>query len=527
MKHCFSKKLFYFLVAVSVFTACRKDVFDFSNTSVKIDGEWGVALVNTEAAFYDFTIDSALSIISDKDSKIVKVIYSVPLVSSGTLKEIFPVYDYQWDFSLNNIEEPNTVPFSDTVIYSGEQNILFYGDTDNILIDTTVLNKGNFQLIINNTLDHEVKFRIKSKYFHYSNGSTLDRTETIPYNATNYHISIDLTGCRVKLKGNALPCEIEIVAYNDGHPFLGDNKKLDVDVSGTLYAFHYLRGKVSSFSDIVSTKQDFSIKSENISFNVKDITGAKIHFNTLNGFGAGVAIDVTECSIITGGKTSKLLNASNSNFVFKPSVTPYQTVEQSFTIPLNPLSIAKNNDFKFTASGVVNEAGITGADVWVTDNSFFGITPSLELPLNFNLEHFIYRDTIAQEISKIENIDFASSMTLRIEIINDFPIELGSQLYFLDANFRVIDSVFATPAVINAASTDNNSGKTITAGKMPQSPLLIEVSKARLENIYKTKYISIYARAASKGSQQTIMRSDHKLKIKVGAKVNVKGNYKL
>ena len=526
MKHCFSKRLFYFMVAVGVFAACKDDRFNFSNVSVKIDGEWGVALVNTEAGFYDFTIDSALSIQSDKDSKTVKVIYSVPLVSSGTLKEIFPVYDYQWAFTLNNILEPKTPPFSDSIIFPGEQDILFYGDNDNVLIDTAVLNEGNFQLVINNTLDHDIKFRIKSKYFHFPDGRILDTLVKIGYNAKNFRINIDLTGCQVKLKRNSLPCEIEIIAYNDGHPFSGSKKSLDVDVSGTLYAFHYLRGKVTSFSDIVSTKQDFSIKSENISFNVKDIRGAKIRFNTINGFGAGVTIKVTECNIITSGETSKPLPAANSTFVFKPSVTPYQTIEQSFTIPLNPFCIAKNNDFQLTASGIVNEAGMTGADVWVTDNSFFDIEPSLEMPLDFNLEHFIYRDTISQEISKIENIDFASSMTLRIEMINDFPIELGTQLYFLDANFRPIDSVFKQIMIINAALTDEN-GKTKIAGKMLESPLFVEVSKSRLENLYKTKYISVYARAASEENQQTIMRSDHKMKIKVGAKVNIKGNYKL
>jgi hypothetical protein len=520
MKYFFSKTFIYFVLAGSMLVSCKDGTFNFSNASVKIDSEWGIALVNTEAVFKDFTIDSALSILADDN--VVKIVYSVPLITSGTLKDLLPVYDYQWDFSLTNINETQTAPYSDTVIFSGEQDILFYGDTAQILIDTAVFNEGKFQLRLSNTINHEVKFRLKSKFFRFSDGRILDTLIRIPYNANNFYITLDLTGCRVKLRRNSLPCEIEIIAYNDGRPFLGSKKSLDVDVYGTLYVFNFLRGKVTSFSDTISAEQDFSINSDNISFNVQNINGVKIKFNSFNGFGAGVKVNIDTCNLITNGVTASLLSPANSTIVFEPSPTPYTAEEQSFTIPLKDgFSIAKNNMFRIAVSGIVNEQGMAGADVWVTDNSYFAIEPSLEIPLDFNLDHFIYRDTTVQEISKIEDIDFAEGLTVRIEMINDFPIELGSQLYFLDENYRVIDSLFSKSMLIRAATTNSSDGKTISSGKMTPSPLFIEINHARLDKIYNTKYISVYAKATS-NNQQAIVRTDHKLKIKIGAKAKIK-----
>lgn len=524
MKHFFGKTLFYFILACGSFVACKDGAFDFSNSSVKIDGEWGVALVNAEAAFKDFTIDSALSILSDNE--IVKIVYSVPLQTSGSLEELLPAHDYQWDFAITGIDEPAATPRADTIIFWGEQDILFYGDTSQILADTAVFNAGKFQLIMNNTLDHSFKFKIKSKYFHYADGKTLDTLIEIPYNANNFAINIDLTGCQVKLKRNSLPCEIALIAYNDGHTFSGNKKNIQVDVSGTLYIFKLLQGKVRSFSDKVTAESDFSLNSgDKMSFNVQNIRDGKIRINSYNGFGCGVKINIDSCNLITDGILSHLLSPADAVIAFEPSTTHYMIKNQSFSIPLNNFSIAGDNAFRLAASVCVNEPGMAGADVWVADNSSFSIEPSLEIPLDFNLNYFIYRDTFAQEISKIENIDFADNLTVRIELINDFPIELTAQLYFLDGNFHIIDSLFPTAMFINAARTNPADGKIITSGKMNKTPLFIEINDARLDKIYHTKYICVYAKAAS-NNQQAIVRSDHKLKIKVGAKVKIKATLK-
>ena len=521
MKYMFYRKFFYFVLAGVIFASClKKDDFDFSNSSIKIDGTWGIALVDAEVAFEDFTLDSALSILSDED--IVRIIYSSPMVTSGELDELLPMFDYHWSFSLTDIDEPATAPYSDSTIFSGQQDILFYEDTNQLIIDTAVFNAGNLQLVLNNTVDHNIKFKLKSQYFHYPNGRILDTLLTVPYNANNYVINLDLTGCRVKLRNNSLPCEIEIVVNNDGHPFSGATKSMTVDVYGSVYVLKLVQGKVAMLTERISAETDFSIRNDNkMSFLVRNIKDGQIRMNSFNGFGSGAKIIIDTCDLITNGVAASILSPAHSIIEFEPATTYFTTKNQSLTLPLNTFSIANDNVFRFGGMVYVNEPGITGADVWAVDKSSFSIEPTLEIPLDFNLNHFIYRDTIAQEISRIENIDFMKSLTFRVEMLNDFPIELNAQVYFLDGNYRILDSLFSNQTLISAASINSTNGKTIAPGKMTPSPLFIEIIDTRLNRIYETKYICIDARATS-NNQPTIVRSDHKLKIKVGAKVTLK-----
>jgi len=514
------RRFFCFILACTAFAACKKGAFDFSNASIEIDGTWGTILVNDEVAFTDFTLDSAISIVSDNN--VIKIVYISPLVSSGKVEDIFSVVDYEWAFDLTDIDEPLTTPGNDSVIFSGNQDILFYGDTNQVLIDTAVFNEGNFRLVLNSSLDHVVKFRIRSTYFHYPDGRILDTLFTIPYNASNFVININLTGCRVKLQRNSLPCEIAIITYNDGHPFSGSKKSVHIDVYGTFYVFKFLQGKVVALTERLSYESDFNISSDDkMSFWVKNIRGGKIRMNSLNSFGAGMVCTIDTAEIITHGATTNLLSSANSSFQFDPAPAYHTAKKQSFTIDLDEFAIAEKNVFRFGGSVLANEPGITGPNIWSFDTSSFSIEPSLELPLDFNLNHFVYRDTISQEISKIENIDFVENLTFRVGMVNDFPLELKTQLYFMDENYKIIDSLFSQSTIIEAATTNSTSGKTLVPGKINPNPLFMEITNARLDKIYKTKYICIDARATS-NNQQAIIRSDHKLKIKIGVKTTLK-----
>ena len=521
MKNCFfTKKLIYYVLASTIFVSCiKKGAFDFSNSSLKLDGTWGIALINDEVSFTDFTLDSALNILSD--GNIIKVIYNEPMKTSGKVEDLFSVVDYQWHFSMPDIVEPPSPPITETIIFSTNQDILFYGDTNQALIDTAVFNGGTFQLALNNPISHAITLRVKSRYFHYPNGGILDTVVTIPSNATHFSIGIDLTGCRVRLKRNSLPCEISVAISDDGLPFVGGKKTIEVDVFGTFYVFKLLQGKVIAHTERLRYESDFDIDNNGkMSFLVQNIKGAQIRINSYNSFGAGVAFTVDTCDIITNGVSASLLS-TNSTFAFEPAFAYYTTKTQSITLPFQDFSIANKNRFRFAGTALANELGMNGPDIWALDHSSFSIEPSLELPLDFNLDHFIYRDTIAQEIAKIESIDLDGSLTFRIELLNDFPIELGAQFYFLDDNFRVIDSLFSNGMLIGAARTNSTDGKTIVSGKMNPNPLFVEVSNNRLEKIYHTKYIFVQAKATS-GNQQAKIRPDQKLKIKLGVKATLK-----
>lgn len=518
------KRFFCFFAACTLFAACiKKDAFDFSNSSVGLDGIWGTVLVNDEVAFTDFTVDSAVNMVSDNN--VITLIYHAPLQTSGKEKDLFSSVDYQWHFSLDNVMEPSTPPSFEVEVFSGNQDILFYGDTAQVLIDTAVFNAGSFRMVVNSTLNHTLKFKIKSIYFHYPDGRILDTVITIPHNQSNFEFAIDLMNCRAKLQRNSLPCEVSISVHNDGQPFVGGAKSLSVDVFGTFYVFKFLRGQVISLTERISYESDFNLNaSGKTSFLVQNVRGGKIRINSANSFGAGMVFTVDTCELVTNGTTTHLLSSASSTFQFDPAPTHFASKNQSFTIDLTDFSLAEKNRFRFGGSVLVNEPGMAGTSIWAFDTSSFSIEPSLELPLDFNLNYFVYRDTIAMDLSGIENADFKENLTFRVEMLNDFPLELQTQVYFLDGNYRIIDSLFSQPTLIEAASTNSIDGKTILAGKMNPSPQFMEINNTRLEKLNNARYIYINARATS-NNQQVIVRSDQRLKIKIGVKAAVKTTF--
>ena len=520
MNYFLNKKCICGFLACVVFASCiKKGAFDFSNTSLQMDGTWGIALVNGEVAFTDFTIDSAINIVSE-DNKL-KIVYQAEMASSGKIKDLFPAEDYEWNFSLPDIQVPATAPYADTLIFSGKQDIVFYGDTANVLIDTAVFNEGLFEIKLNSPFEHGIRLRLKSANFHYPNGKTLDTLVTIPPFAMNYSLKMDLKGVSVKLKRNALPCEIEIFAYNYGI-FTGTKKGLSVDVYGTLYAFKFIEGKVAALSEKINDTLEFVIGNEDkMAFWVKDIRGGKIRLNTFNSFGAGMTFTADSCKLIANGGTPVNLLSQNSVYAIEPAPNYFTTKKQTFTIPINDFAIANKNVFRFVGSVRANAPGIKGASIWAWDTSHFSIEPTLELPLDLNLNYFVYRDTIAQDMSGIALPDSYKNLTFRIEIGNDFPIELNAQLYFLDKNYRIVDSLFPQPILVSAAKTNPADGKTLAAGSVNPNPLFIEISDARLNNLNQARYLYINARATS-NNQQAIVRSDQKLKLKVGVKTTIK-----
>ena len=519
MKNYFSlRKFFYLGLACTIFTACvKKDAFDFSHSSMERGETWGTALVNDEVFFTDFAIAPAISV--ETDNEVIKIVYSVPLVSSGKVEDIFSAKDYLWDFALTDIEEPSSPPSADRVIFSGGQDILFYGDTDQIWADSAVFHAGKFQLVLNSPFHHAVKFRIKSVYFHYPDGSILDTLLTL--NPGSQPLTIDLKGCRTRLKRNALPCEITILAYDDGLPFAGGKQTMQVDVSGKYYVFKFLRGKVATLTERIHYETDFNLGDDKkMSFWVKNIKGGKIRLNSFNSFGAGMTFTVDTSEIVAHGVITNLLSSAHSAFQFDPAPVSYMPKRQTFTIDLGDFSIAEKNVFRFGGSVLVNAPGLTGADIWGFDTSSFSIEPSLEIPLDFNLNHFFYRDTIPQDFSGLENAGILKDLTFRIELANDFPLELKVQLYFLDRNHKAIDSLFSQPTIVEAARTSSADGKTISAGKTQPTPLFVAVDESRLNKISGTRYICIDARATS-NNRQALVRADQKLKIKIGVKTTM------
>lgn len=112
----------------------------------------------------------------------------------------------------------------------------------------------------------------------------------------------------------------------------------------------------------------------------------------------------------------------------------------------NPLgNVSGNNDFFYTDFGIN-----TRLDV--------------EMPLNFYADHILVADTVETDFSGITNKEDILKGTLTLYAQNSFPFSADLQIYLLDANGLISDSIVASPNSIASGITTVSSGYTISAG---------------------------------------------------------------
>ena len=155
----------------------------------------------------------------------------------------------------------------------------------------------------------------------------------------------------------------------------------------------------------------------------------------------------------------------------------------------------------------------------IPSNSVDSVEMEMEIPLDLALENIVMQDTIDADFGDIDST-LVESVTLKIVFNNGFPLSLNSQIYFLDNNDVVIDSLFTTGLNIEAGTVDAN-------GKVDQSTSttsIVETNEKRILNILKASklnyQISINTTDASSG-QNVKLYSDYTIGLMLGIKAKL------
>ena len=146
----------------------------------------------------------------------------------------------------------------------------------------------------------------------------------------------------------------------------------------------------------------------------------------------------------------------------------------------------KPESISYADSLLTNPDGYTHSN-FALDTSRFGLALKVELPLYGNTGYLLMYDTM--------NFDFAKSAyntpgevkTIRFQLsmVTDMPVEIEPQVFFADANFHVLDSLFSVPAVIRAADIDAE-GKAVPT---KIDPIWVDFPPERLPNIENARYL--------------------------------------
>jgi hypothetical protein len=153
------------------------------------------------------------------------------------------------------------------------------------------------------------------------------------------------------------------------------------------------------------------------------------------------------------------------------------------------------------------------------DSSNFRADLKLEFPLKGYTTGFAIQDTVDFGIG---NIDMLKSATFKLNISNGFPMHVHSQLYFVDDNNVVLDSMFAVSQdrILESAAIDANGRVTIPTVRSDEETF----DEIRLPHIFNAKKIIIRGVIDTKDAPTTSVElfDDYKLDFKIGVKTKLK-----
>lgn len=164
---------------------------------------------------------------------------------------------------------------------------------------------------------------------------------------------------------------------------------------------------------------------------------------------------------------SLLLDRNNSNL---PSL-----------LASNPDSISMSAE-----AGIISATG--NSTTFINHNSEFDVTAAVELPLwgkgeflvLFDTMEFDYLSTTLPAPEELERV------IVRLNLTNSFPVAMSSQIYMLDQNHMLLDSLFTQEIKIEGASDTNNDG---LADPHEQDMIDIDLPRSKIDKLNITYFL--------------------------------------
>jgi hypothetical protein len=170
--------------------------------------------------------------------------------------------------------------------------------------------------------------------------------------------------------------------------------------------------------------------------------------------------------------------------------------------------------------------GLTSGNNFLFDSSRLRVKLNLEAPLWGSASGIVLKDTLDVDLEDTESSE-VSSASLKLTLINQFPLDGNVQFVLTDANYKVIGTLLLPEQTnIIKGSTVDADGELQAAGAYLGT---IELDKTKIENIFQAKHIIITAglqtsRNSSGAATDVKFMADYFLSIEAGILATLKLN---
>lgn len=163
---------------------------------------------------------------------------------------------------------------------------------------------------------------------------------------------------------------------------------------------------------------------------------------------------------------------------------------------------------------------IPGAPYDLPAGSINKVGIEVSIPLELRLSNILFTDTVDFDLGLNPDSADISMLTINFAADNGFPLGMNSQVYFVDANYMVLDSLF-TDGHFDLQPATVSNGQTVES--FP-SKISIELSGDRLDKILEAKYLMPSILFRSTGAENNVnvkLYSTYEFGLKLSAKADM------
>ena len=264
------------------------------------------------------------------------------------------------------------------------------------------------------------------------------------------------------------------------------------------------------------------LKNANVNFNdvrlsisIENQVGVKagLQFNSINAINTEsnteAVLDIP--SSYSPFIVEKPINPGNSNVIptYNEMLLNESNSNPSDLINILPNKISYNLDFK-TNYGLTAPAVGTGTD-FIYNETTVKADLNIEIPLSFVASNIVLTDTVDLNISN--SVDEIESGMFYLFSYNEFPLDAVVQVYLLDANMNISDSLFTTTNIVYAGSVNNVTGRVESPTR---TRLQINLPQAKFFKVLNTEKVKIVTRFDTKPNNEHVkIYSDYEIKFKL------------
>jgi hypothetical protein len=416
----------------------------------------------------------------------------------------------------------NSLPVGDST-FDSYASFLDFTSSDNDIFDLMLIKKGTITVKINSDLNMRgtMVFRLPDVT---KAGNML--TRKFNYWGHDTVLNIDLDGYLITFSHignlNRLSTEYDVTAYNDGLPNFSPyfvNFDIKLENIKFSYVYGYFSSRNFDFIDQLKLSLFAGIESGDSYFE-----NPKLHLDFTNSVGIPVNLNIQTLIAHSGLKAPYDINITGLPNPISIASPP----SPGTFVKVNYLLDKSNSNIK-DAINIVPSAfkydvkGVTAPDAvhqnFIFDTSKIKLDVEVEIPLYGRIKDYYLTDTFP---FTLDNMDLFESLTFNLLLANGFPMESSVQLYFLDENNNMLDSLFVLPRDnVRSALVDITTGKVT---KAVSHLYTVVFDRKRLDKIINCKKMKVRASLNTSllGQYSVKIYSNYAIDIKLSALAKLK-----